>query len=48
MHDIGRGFRWETSPAVWSSVACSIAGRVLTEDEWERFLPGRPYTPACT
>ena len=25
----------------------SVANRTLTREEWEQFLPGRPYEPAC-
>src|SRR5262249_56438412 len=28
--------------------ACTVANRVLTRQEWEEFLPGRAYEPACT
>ena len=28
--------------------ACGIAGRTLTRAEWDEFLPGRGYEPACT
>jgi hypothetical protein len=24
-----------------------LAGRRLTEEEWEQYLPGEPYDPAC-
>lgn len=27
--------------------ACSIAGRTLTPAEWNQYLPGRPFSPAC-
>jgi WD40 repeat protein len=47
LHDDGREFRWDVSPAAWSQRACEVAGRALTEEEWERFLPGRAYDPAC-
>ncbi len=33
--------------ATWSRLACSMAGRALTQLEWTQFLPGRPYHPAC-
>ena len=28
--------------------ACEVAGRALTRSEWELYLPGRAYAPACT
>jgi hypothetical protein len=33
--------------SAWAEQACAAAGRSLTEAEWERFLPGRPYAPTC-
>jgi hypothetical protein len=38
---------WNGDATTWKQRACSVAGRTLTEEEWERFLPGRPYDPAC-
>ncbi len=35
-------------PKAWLARACATAGRILTRDEWARYLPGRPYAPACT
>jgi DNA-binding SARP family transcriptional activator len=34
-------------PSVWLDRACAIAGRGLTEDEWQELFAGRPYDPAC-
>ncbi len=45
--DDGRGFIWEVDPASWPERACALANRALTRDEWETFLPGLPYEPAC-
>ncbi len=44
----GEGFDWALDPAVWAQRACSVAGRTLTQVEWDQYLPGRPYAPACT
>jgi DNA-binding SARP family transcriptional activator/WD40 repeat protein len=33
--------------AHWDSLACAMAGRALTQAEWNRFLPQRSYAPAC-
>ena len=33
--------------STWREVACRIADRRLTHDEWERLVPGRDYAPAC-
>ena len=40
--------RLDVSPRSWQRRACAIAGRSLTRAEWEQFLPGRDYDPACT
>jgi hypothetical protein len=34
-------------PASWPERACALANRALTREEWETFLPGLPYEPAC-
>jgi WD40 repeat protein len=34
-------------PARWVERACREAGRILTREEFEEVLPGRPYAPAC-
>jgi WD40 repeat protein len=38
---------WDVDPASWRRRACALAGRRLTEQEWNDFLPGRPYKPSC-
>ncbi len=43
----GTGAVWDTDPESWARRACALANRTLTRDEWERFLPGRRYEPAC-
>jgi WD40 repeat protein len=43
----GRGAVWDIDPESWAKRACTLANRVLTRKEWEEFLPGRPYEPAC-
>jgi DNA-binding SARP family transcriptional activator/WD40 repeat protein len=40
--------RYPIDPASWLSEACAVAGRDLTRDEWDRYLPGRPWEPTCT
>ena len=37
----------DMDPERWKAVACTVVGRKLTEDEWTRFLPSLPYSPAC-
>ena len=43
----GQGAVWDIAPESWARRACSLANRTLTQKEWEEFLPGRPYEPAC-
>jgi WD40 repeat protein len=43
----GRGAVWNVDPTSWAKRACAVAGRTLTGTEWEEFLPGRQYAPAC-
>jgi WD40 repeat protein len=43
----GRGAIWDVDPESWAERACALANRTLTPEEWEEFLPGRPYEPAC-
>jgi WD40 repeat protein/tRNA A-37 threonylcarbamoyl transferase component Bud32 len=43
----GEGAVWDIDPESWAERACGIANRTLTREEWEEFLPGRPYDPAC-
>ena len=44
----GDGWLWDVDPASWEARACQIAGRPLTEPEWQVNLPDRPYDPTCT
>ena len=48
VYENGREIRWTFDPAAWAQRACDVAGRTLTQDEWNRFLPGLPYDPACS
>ncbi len=43
----GPGVRWELSPDAWKRQACLVAGRELTEREWNDALPGRRYRAVC-
>jgi hypothetical protein len=45
--DNGQGVVWDVDQRSWARRACEIANRTLTREEWERFLPGRPFEPAC-
>jgi WD40 repeat protein/DNA-binding SARP family transcriptional activator len=47
-YDTGQAYRWDIRPETLVRQACRIAGRGLTRAEWDEFLPGREYKPACT
>ena len=44
----GQGAVWDVNPESWKQRACDLANRTLTREEWDEFLPGRPYEPACS
>jgi len=46
-HGNGKGAIWDVDRESWKRRACDLANRMLTREEWEEFLPGRPYEPAC-
>jgi DNA-binding SARP family transcriptional activator/WD40 repeat protein len=43
----GNVYRWETDLDRAIYFACQMAGRTLTDDEWEEFLPAQPYQTVC-
>ena len=43
----GKVYRWETDLDRAIDIACQMAGRNLTEEEWEEFLPAQPYQSVC-
>lgn len=43
----GRVYRWETDSERALHFACRMAGRDLTEEEWEEFLAEQPYRAVC-
>jgi WD40 repeat protein/class 3 adenylate cyclase len=45
--DTGHGYVWDVSLPSLETFACSVPGRTLTAAEWARYLPNRPYDPAC-
>jgi WD40 repeat protein len=47
-YDTGEAYRWDIRPKSLVRHACMVAGRTLTRAEWNDFLPGRDYRPACT
>jgi WD40 repeat protein len=38
---------WTLDPVALQQRACSVANRRLDPEEWDRFVPGEPYAPAC-
>jgi WD40 repeat protein len=45
--EMGPGVRLELSPQAWERQACLVAGRELSEGEWNDALPGRRYRSVC-
>jgi WD40 repeat protein len=43
----GTVYRWETDLDRAVDFACQMAGRDLTEREWEQFLPAQPHQSVC-
>ena len=43
----GASVLWDLDPARWREAACAIAGRELTPEEWERYLPSRDPHRLC-
>jgi DNA-binding SARP family transcriptional activator/class 3 adenylate cyclase/WD40 repeat protein len=40
---------WDLDPEAWRDAACRLAGRNLSRDEWERYMPqGEPYQATCS
>jgi WD40 repeat protein len=45
--DTGAGWVWDADPSGWLGRACAVAGRSFTPQEWQQFLPDRPYHATC-
>ena len=45
--DTGAGWVWDVDQADWLERACVVAGRSFTPQEWQEFLPDRPYHATC-
>ena len=43
----GKVYRWDTDVDRAIDFACQMAGRNLTIEEWEAFLPTQPYQSVC-
>jgi DNA-binding SARP family transcriptional activator/WD40 repeat protein len=44
----GPGWRYPMDVEAWVDHACAVAGRDLTEAEWNRFVPNQEYRRTCT
>jgi DNA-binding SARP family transcriptional activator/WD40 repeat protein len=42
------GRRYPLEPADWLARVCGVAGRGLTQIEWQQYLPEREWQPTCT
>ena len=39
---------WDLDPAKWETAACRLAGRNLTQAEWDQYIGDlAPYTTTC-
>jgi WD40 repeat protein len=38
---------WNLDPIAWEAMACALAGRNLTFEEWTQFLGDEPYRKTC-
>jgi WD40 repeat protein/transcriptional regulator with XRE-family HTH domain len=38
---------WRLDATLWRAQLCALAGRDLTRQEWDEFLPGHPYRRTC-
>ena len=45
--DEGSVLSWDLDPQSWIATACRLAGRGLTQQEWQNYLPNRPFVPIC-
>jgi hypothetical protein len=45
--DTGDGWIWDVDLSDWLARACAVAGRSFTPEEWQHFLPDRPYHATC-
>ena len=43
----GRTWTEDTRPTAEVERACRVAGRGLTQNEWEQFFPDQPYEVTC-
>jgi alkanesulfonate monooxygenase SsuD/methylene tetrahydromethanopterin reductase-like flavin-dependent oxidoreductase (luciferase family) len=43
----GQAFDWTVNPDDWARQACAVAGRSLTQAEWDQYLPTTSFDPSC-
>ena len=43
----GSGWVWDVNQSDWIARACQVAGRSLSQQEWDTFVPDRPYHATC-
>jgi DNA-binding beta-propeller fold protein YncE len=48
INDQHPALRYPMDPADWLETACAVVSRDLTQEEWDRYLPGRPHAPTCS
>lgn len=46
-HPRGMVLRWDTRPQHLLDVACRLAGRNLTQEEWDQYVEHQAYEPTC-
>jgi WD40 repeat protein len=47
LYDSGIAFVWDMNPNRWKQQACTVVGRPLSREEWNKLLADRRYRPAC-
>jgi len=45
--ETGEAWVWDVDQTSWGQRACQIAGRSMTQAEWNLYLPDRPYQATC-
>ncbi|MEA3337919.1 MAG: hypothetical protein U9R25_18660 [Chloroflexota bacterium] len=45
--DDGSVVEWKLDRETWRKLACQVANRNMTEQEWKQFMTSRPYNTTC-
>jgi WD40 repeat protein len=45
--DRGHVYEWDPRPDAWEAHACAVAGRNLTQSEWDELFRGQAYRTTC-